>query len=108
MKTVLKPQYYASIFPDLKDIAFNYGYNLVLHGSMLRDFDLIAISWIEKVGDYKEMLSEFGNYIGSYLRSDTKTCFDQQTEKPHGRIAYTINISHHGYLDISILPTLNT
>ena len=46
--THAKPSYYAIMFEPLKKIAIKYGYNLVLHGSLNRDMDLIAIPWIEK------------------------------------------------------------
>ena len=41
-----KPNIYAYYFEALKAIAKEYGYNLVVHGSMNRDLDLIAIPWV--------------------------------------------------------------
>ncbi len=37
----VKPQFYTYAFLPLKEIALRYGYNLVIHGSMNRDMDLI-------------------------------------------------------------------
>ena len=45
--THVKPSFYAFIYEQIKEIAKDYGYNLVLHGSMNRDLDLIAIPWID-------------------------------------------------------------
>ena len=41
----IKPGLYAIYFENLKDIACEYGFNLVVHGSLNRDLDLIAIPW---------------------------------------------------------------
>ena len=40
-----KPSLFAFYFEVIKEIGLKYGYNIVLHGSMNRDLDLIAIPW---------------------------------------------------------------
>ena len=59
----VKPSYYAIMFEPLKRISMNYGYNLVLHGSLNRDMDLIAIPWNEELGSVDDMLNEFCDLI---------------------------------------------
>lgn len=50
-----KPSLYAFYFDVIKEIGLQYGYNIVLHGSMNRDLDLIAIPWQEQIGDKIEI-----------------------------------------------------
>ena len=108
-----RPSYYAQIFFDLKEIAFRYGYNLVLHGSMNRDLDLIAIPWAKTVKSHINMIKAFYKYLGVKIYY-TQVGKLHITEKPHGRIVHTINIyrgekgkgDYHDpqyYLDISII-----
>jgi hypothetical protein len=42
----VKPNFYSYCYESLKDIAKNHGYNLLIHGSMNRDLDLIAVAWV--------------------------------------------------------------
>lgn len=111
----VKPSLYAFYFERLKEIALRYGYNLVLHGSMNRDLDLIAIPWQESVGDLKEMIDEFANTIGGYIMLQDGKLYETTH---HGRMWWIINVARGGskngvyhdaqyYLDISVMPTLN-
>jgi hypothetical protein len=117
--THAKPSLYAFYFEQLKDIAYRYGYNLVLHGSMNRDLDLVAIPWQQQIGDHDRMIEDFAVFLGgSIMQADyeSKYCF------PHGRMSYVIDINRGGYtpadnedgyiytpdpqyyLDISVIP----
>lgn len=114
-----KPSYYAIMFEPLKAIALKYGYNLVLHGSLNRDMDLIAIPWQEQLGCVDEMINEFCDYIGGKINNDGLK------DAPHGRKWYIIDIYRGGYtqessvselvyhedpqtyIDISVTPTIN-
>ncbi len=111
-----KPSLYAYYFLQLKEIALTYGYNLVLHGSLNRDLDLIAIPWKEEIGNKEEMIKEFCEYIGGYLLMPDATNDFKVTH--HGRMQYVININRGGYkgdeyiedpyyyIDISVMPAL--
>lgn len=51
---------YALFYHDLKRIALRFGYNLVLHGSMNRDLDIIAIPWVDKPKSEQLMITKRG------------------------------------------------
>ena len=89
----VKPSYYAIMFEPLKSIALKYGYNLVLHGSLNRDMDLIAIPWQEQLGCIDDMIKEFCEYIGGKINNDITH------NAPHGRKWYVIDIYRGGYLE---------
>lgn len=112
--THIKPSLYAYFFLELKEIAKTYGYNLVLHGSMNRDLDLIAIPWEEKLGDHTEMVNSFVGHLGGHILPQNTGLY---SVGHHGRIWYAININRgkktnyedpQYYLDISIIPPAKT
>ncbi len=92
-----KPSLYAFYFEHIKQIGLNYGYNIVLHGSMNRDLDLVAIPWSEQLGDKEQMIEDIATVIGGNIlmqnRSVDNEHGDRYSEKPHGRIVYIININ---------------
>lgn len=88
-----------------------YGFNLVLHGSLNTDFDLIAIPWNRSLGKIDSMIEEFAKIAGGVVMhqsEEERNCF------PHGRQSYVININRSGkhnnyidakwYFDISVFP----
>lgn len=106
-----KPGLYTYFYSELKGIAKNYGYNLVLHGSMNRDLDLIAIPWKNKVESHYDMVKEFDIFLNGeedYPQSYAASIL------PGGRHSYVINMNRGGkfngyvdeqyYVDISIVP----
>lgn len=114
-----KPSLYAYYFLSLKEIALKYGYNLVLHGSLHRDLDLVAIPWQKELGNHESMINEFVNHLGGSLMLNMrriegdKVAGDPYTTTHHGRMQYVININRGDmyspidpqyYLDISVMP----
>lgn len=95
------PVLYACYYGILKDIAHEYGYALAIHGSLTRDFDLIAVPWIENPKDHLEMLDKFAEALGT-VRFEGKP-YNSCEQKPHNRMTYTIPSGGGGYLDISII-----
>lgn len=110
--THVKPALYAFYYQLLKEKAIEYGYNLVLHGSMNRDLDLIAIPWVKDLGDVEDMILQFASIIGGevmHQSDEQKNCF------PHGRQSYVININRSRdkegndqqyYVDISVIQSI--
>ena len=62
-----KPSLYSFYFDIIKEIGIKYGYNIVLHGSLNRDLDLIAIPWVEELGDKDLMIDEITDLIGGEI-----------------------------------------
>lgn len=108
----VKPSFYALCFYDLKDIAKRFGYNLVLHGSLNRDMDLIAIPWMRNAKPVDDMIDALVLYLGGelLLRGTNKKRYSTH---PYGRVIYVINLNRGDfdnpedpqyYLDISVTP----
>ena len=118
----IKPGLYTIFFEQLKLIALEYGYNLVIHGSMARDLDLIAIPWTDTPKDEWLMLQDFHEYLtGMKHTYPTKDGKPEYTILPGGRKSYTISLNRGDrngewvrfadqeyYLDISITPFVHS
>jgi len=108
----VKPSFYARCYEPIKKIALKYGYNLLLNGSMNRDFDLVAVPWSKELGNVDTMIQEIADFVGGCnqpLTDAQRNCF------PHGRISYIIDINRGGkfnnyedkqyYFDISVISS---
>lgn len=89
---------YCALYPELAEICREHGYALAVHGSMARDFDLVAIPWIEVPSDPQVVVDEI-----------VKTFAIKQTGNPemheHGRLVYTLSVSFgECFLDLSFMP----
>jgi hypothetical protein len=89
--THAKPSLYAYYFEALKDIAKEYGYNLVVHGSMARDLDLIAIPWVDDPKPEFAMIVALTDLLGGRILSGAGH------RLPGGRKSFVINLNRGGY-----------
>jgi hypothetical protein len=78
------PVYAAALYPKLAKVFQKHGYALAVHGSLARDFDLIAVPWAENVSSHEEVIKEITR---GYIRQ-----IGAPDAKRHGRIAYLISI----------------
>jgi hypothetical protein len=97
--THAKPSLYAYYFEALKDIAKDHGYNLVVHGSMARDLDLIAIPWIDEPKEDLEMIKALAECLGGDVMlkhiDGQKNAYASSLKG--GRINYVIDLNRGGY-----------
>jgi len=101
---------YSVILEPLKKIALEFGYNLVLHGSMDRDLDLILIPWVDTCSEPLPVIKSFNNILGGVIVKEEGSPHFQGA----GRVNFTINLMRDGvfkswedkeyYLDISVTP----
>lgn len=96
--THAKPQLYAYYFFVLKEIAKEFGYNLVVHGSMNRDLDLIAIPWVDDPKPELELIHALSAHITGHQAAEgyEKDVY-MMNVLPGGRNSYVINVNRGGY-----------
>lgn len=95
---------YVGLYPFLRDVAARHGYALAVHGSMARDFDLVAIPWTESASSHDELLAEFLDGFGLKLATEPQLT---KQDKPHGRLCYILYFGDGGpHLDLSIMPRI--
>ncbi len=79
------PVYVAACYLDLARITRENGYALAVHGSLQRDFDVIAIPWAEVVATHEAVIAQ--------IERETAIRFIGKPEaKNHGRVAYTLSV----------------
>lgn len=107
-----KPHFYAQCLPALQEIAKDCGYNLIAHGSFNRDFDLVAIPWVDNPLSHYALLSRMERWLKGVYYSKIEDY--NGSALPGGRITYHIDLNRGGkfnnytdeqwYLDISFTP----
>jgi hypothetical protein len=99
---------FLEMLPAIRETARKLGYAIGLHGSLERDFDLIAAPWTED--------AVHSDDIAEAIKTATKCVRwrvyrDQGDVKPHGRIVYCFdwdqeNYENRGYIDLSVMPRI--
>ena len=86
---------YACIYPQLAELTRRHGY---AHGTMGRDFDLIAVPWTENPSPKEDVITDICENFA--IRQ-----VGEPGAKLHGRVAYTLSLSFgECALDFSFMP----
>lgn len=92
------PVYAAAMYPDLAKIFQSHGYALAVHGSLARDFDLIAVPWAETVSAAATVLDAVMEEFAVQVSPDSPA------QRNHRRIAYTLICGFgHCQIDLSFI-----
>lgn len=93
------PVYAAGIYPPLAEIFRKHGYALAIHGSVGRDFDLVAAPWVDAAAEPRTVMDEVWKSFAMYAMES------EPQSRPHGRLTYLCHLSFaECYLDISFMP----
>lgn len=96
MKPAVMAPLYVAIYPELAELLRQHGYALSIHGSLAKDFDLVAIPWAEMVSGPADVIAAIEREFA--MRSLVSTV------KNHGRLCYTIIVGQGScYLDLSFV-----
>ena len=101
LKPNYAPVYCAAMYPSLCTVFQRNGYALAVHGSLARDFDLIAIPWTEQAKSPDDVIEDIKNDgFAIYVVGNMEI-------KPHGRKAYTLSVGFgECACDLSFMPRL--
>jgi hypothetical protein len=99
---VNRPLCYMLLLQWLTDAANKCGYALGLHGSLNRDMDLIAAPWTEEAISADQLVTQLASAAGGWI--DQGSLEINPEFRPHGRIAYTIQLGRGLYIDVSVMP----
>lgn len=92
------PVYAAALYPGFARICVDNGYALAVHGSLARDFDLIAIPWTDEASSPDKILDEITTQFAV-------TLIGEVGHKKHGRTAYTLSVGFgECAVDLSFMP----
>jgi hypothetical protein len=93
---------YLALLPRLRLVARKHGYALAVHGSLQRDFDLIAAPWVEQVSSPAVLAEALRLAAGGVIEYGRPGRDPMQ--KPHGRLAWSIHLGGRQYIDLSVMP----
>lgn len=99
---------YSQILPRIRARAKELGYAIGIHGTMTRDFDLLAVPWVEEAADPLALIHAIAEEVGGFVigdRTDERGYIsDHPTDQPHGRKSWNICWGGHAFVDISVMP----
>jgi hypothetical protein len=94
------PVYAVALYPQLAKIFQKHGYALAVHGSLVRDFDIIAVPWQERLSSPEEIIKEITDCYVIHQVGEPET-------KRYDRVAYTISVGFgECALDLSFFPSV--
>ncbi len=100
--------FYAVTYAEIRDVAQKHGYALALHGSLVRDLDVIAVPWVHNASEPFELAKAICEDVGGFIVPDSKG-ESNPTAKPYGRLAWSIHfggaskVAGSGrYIDLSV------
>lgn len=98
---------FLDMLPAIREVARQHGYAVGLHGSLARDFDLIACPWVKDAAHPDTLAMA----IFEAAKCARWRVMPVEGEKPHGRRGYAFdwdkhNYENRGYIDLSVMPRL--
>lgn len=107
-------EFYLSRLPAIREAAKEHGYAIGVHGSMRRDFDLMAMQWRDDASDIDSLARAIADAACGIRRDGS---YDWE-KKPNGRVATSIpvcwtshdnpefdNMISAGHIDLSIITS---
>lgn len=99
-KVILEKKY-LTLLPGIREVARKHGYAIGVHGSLKRDFDLIAAPWEYEAASADKLAEAVRKIVGGVFASD------KPTDKAYGRKGWCIHLPKHlygrGYIDLSVM-----
>lgn len=108
MKSPTHAPVYLSLYPALSEIANQHGYALAVHGSLVSDFDLVAIPWTTDAVSALTLVTTIADYVSLICGANHDLAPIMEPEqKPHGREAWSIPMGAGSVIDLSVMPLRN-
>lgn len=105
-----KKKHYAEILPIIRSVSKRFGYAITVHGSMTRDFDLVAIPWVPHFLKPETLVMRIEaaicehRFIGSIKRLREIRRAENRPEKHKNvGISYVLMTGADTYLDLLII-----
>lgn len=90
-----------TLIGQIRGAAKGCGYAIAVHGSLLRDIDIIAVPWTKEAKAPRTLVKEIVEAINRFDHGNLKS--STPAKKPHGRTAYVIYLGRT-YIDLSVMP----
>lgn len=99
---------YANVLPLIREVAREQGYAIGVHGSQLRDLDVIAVPWVEWAKTGEVLARTICAALEGVIVNDEKADPNDWTRrnpqpKPLGRVGWSIQLGAGLYVDLSVM-----
>lgn len=98
---------YAQMLPKIREAAKGLGYAIAIHGTMTRDFDLLAVPWVEEAASAEELVAMIRDTVSGFVIGDVNMHGEVEarpTCQPHGRRSWNICWGGRPLIDLSVMP----
>ena len=95
---------YVAVYPMLSELARKHGYALAIHGTVTRDFDLIACPWTDEAVDPIALYEAVVEWLQALEYVAEDSALREPEQKPHGRLAWCIPTGNGSVVDLSVMP----
>lgn len=96
---------YLELLPGIRETAKKNGYAIAVHGSLSRDFDLVAFKWSEDAVLKDELIRQICTDLGIECADEF---LERKLERPFSRTSYDIQIGMGMYIDLSVVDSIHT
>ena len=90
-------QFYEGLLSKMRPVARAHGYALAVHGSMERDFDVVAIPWTEDYSSMWVLIEALVELVCAFKFTPAPI------KKPQGRTAFLVPLGIAAVLDLSVI-----
>ena len=97
------PSLYCAMWPGLVARACELGYALLIHGSLARDLDLVAVPWTEAAVSDEDLVEAIRAKCDGWVGVSAAKPGGVGA-KPHARKVWTLMLNGHAYIDLSVMP----
>lgn len=99
MKPANNAPMYCAMYPSLAEICRSHGYALAVHGTMARDFDMIAIPWVDNPSEPQAVVDAITS------KHAVNEVGGPPSVMKHNRLCYTLALYGEFFFDFSFMPT---
>ncbi len=104
----IRPDECAKRYPEalliVTRVAREYGYAIGVHGSRVRDLDLMAMPWVADAKPAIELVAALEAALGGFVTQRTSEGIEWPRRRPHGRMCWVIHLGAGPYIDLSVMP----
>lgn len=107
-------EFYNMFKDDFREVAYTHGYAIAVHGTLIRDIDLIAVPWTREAAPQHVLAeaircaAEKINPIGvAFISPHEDDQFHRDgcpLMKPHGRLSWCYHLGGGPYIDLAVMP----
>jgi hypothetical protein len=99
---------YSQLLPRVRAIGKKLGYAIAIHGTLTRDFDMLAVPWIKSAAAPDVLVKAIADEVGGFVIGRRKIkhgyVSDRPNVRPHGRLSWNICWGGRAFIDLSVMP----